>query len=403
MLPDSRRENRIDINDRRPKTNMYYLVLAGRFKTAKYITVFVLVLFLLTNVVLFRDEITVENLRYLFKDMEMGDNVNVISKETIKYDADAQVQLALYKGDLVVAGGSYFYLCDLQGNKRLSENSRFSNPVVVSGDKYLLLYGLSENTYTIYNTFSELHTDTLEFPITGAAVSSKGMYAIVTRTAEYRSVVYLYNANFERIGAVYKDKYVMDVCFNKDSSELLITSLYSENGNYCTEIMNYVPLSENASSSIAVEGSMPLKSGYNKDGGYSVVFDDKIEFYDSEFNLRNTYVYPGNVVPVTVEITNEYTVLVYGKNMVGNSVNVLVFNSNGDCILDAEAEGSTKEVKCNNKYVYLLNDGTVGKLSVSSGDIKYYDIERNALELLVVDESNVLVGYPDHTTRIAVK
>ena len=38
-------------------------------------------MFLLATVILFRDDITVENLRYLFKDLEIGDNISVTSND----------------------------------------------------------------------------------------------------------------------------------------------------------------------------------------------------------------------------------------------------------------------------------------------------------------------------------
>ena len=54
MLPESNKENKINITAKKPKVNSYFLVLSGRFKTAKYITLCFLVLFLLLAVVLFR-------------------------------------------------------------------------------------------------------------------------------------------------------------------------------------------------------------------------------------------------------------------------------------------------------------------------------------------------------------
>ena len=401
MLPEVKKENQISISEKKPKVNSYYMVLAGRFKVAKYVAICFLVAFLLTTVVLFRDEITVENLRYLFKDLEMGENVNFsTSGSTISYDSDAQLDLALYKGDLVIAGSSYFYLCDLQGNRRMNEESSFSNPVVVTSDKYLLVYGLSEYTCTLYNTFSKLHTEVFDYPITGAAVSDDGMYAIVTRTAEYKSAVYLYNSSFKRIGSIYKDKYIMDVEFNRDSSEVLIASVYSKDGNYCSEIMNYVPFSETPSSKTEVVGSMALKVGYNDDDGYSVIYDDKIEFYDSEFVLRNTYTFPLNMVPITTEISDKYTLLTYSENIVGNNMRVLVFDSSGELILNADADGQPKKLRCYNKYVFVLLDGKVCKINISNGNIDYYDTARNAIDLLVVNENSVLVCYSDRTIRV---
>ncbi len=396
----SNKENKIETPERRTKVNSYYLVLSGRFKTAKYISVCLLVAFLLSIILLFRDEITVENLRYLIKDFEMGDSLKLTSGEEIKYDADTQLDLEMYKGDLVVAGSSYFYLCDLQGNKRLYEKSSFSNPVVVSSDKYLLVYGLSEYTYTLYNTFSKLHTETFEYPITGAAVSDKGLYAIVTKTTEYRSVVYLYNSSFERIGAIYKDKYIMDVSFNYDSSELLITSLYSKNGNYCTEIVNYSPYSDKPNSSIEVEGSMVIQSGYNSKGGFSVMYDNKIEFYNKSFELSNTYYFPNNIVPVDTEITPEYTAITYTENIVGDNMKVIVFDKDGDIFLDADADGQPIKITCSENNAFVLLNGRVCNIDIKSGDVKYYDTEKNAIELLVINENSILVCFVDDTLRI---
>lgn len=400
MSSVSKKENQNETLDKRPKVNPYYLVLSGRFKFAKYLSICFLVAFLLSIILLFRDEITVENLRYLIKDFEMGDSLKLTSGDEIKYDADTQLDLEMYKGDLVVAGSSYFYLCDLQGNKRLYEKSTFSNPIIVSSDKYLLVYGLSEYTYTLYNTFSKLHTESFDYPITGAAVSDKGLYAIVTKTTEYRSVVYLYNSSFERIGAIYKDKYIMDVSFNNDSSELLITSLYSKNGNYCTEIVNYAPYSDKPNSSLEVEGSMVIQSGYNSKGGFSVMYDNKIEFYNKSSELCNTYNFPNNIVPVDTEITADYTAITYTENIVGDNIKVIVFDQNGDVVLDANAEGQPLKITCSENSVFVLLNGKVCKIDINTGDLEYFDTEKNAIELLVINEKSVLVCFVDDTLRI---
>lgn len=403
MVPEVKNDNSISLAEKKPQTNSYFLVLSSRFRIAKYITICILVVFLLATTILFRDEITIENLRYLIKDFEIGDNINIYSTDTIPYDLDTQVDLELYKGDIVIAASSYFYLCDLQGNKRLSETSTFTNPVVLTSDKYLMVYGLSEYTYTLYNTFSKLHSETFEYPITGAALSDNGMYAIVTRSAEYRSVIYLYDENFKHIGSVYKDKYVIDVEFNHDGSELLITSVYSKNGNYCTEIVNYVPFSENASSSTEVEGSMVFKSGYNSDGGYSIIYDNKIQFYDSEFVLRNTYEYPVGLVPITTEISKEYTIISYSENIVGDNTNVVLFNAGGEIVLSVDIEGQTKQIKSIDGFLYILLDGEICRVNIANGEKKFYKTERNAIELLVVDEKTLMACFSDHTSRISLE
>ena len=71
MLPDTQKQYRIEITEKKPAVNTYFIAVSNKFKAAKYITVCVMVVYLLAAVILFRDDITVENLRYLFKDIEM--------------------------------------------------------------------------------------------------------------------------------------------------------------------------------------------------------------------------------------------------------------------------------------------------------------------------------------------
>ena len=402
MLPETRKENKITVTEKKPNVNPYYLVISGRFKAAKYVTLCVLVVFLLATVILFRDEITIDNLKYLIKDFEMGDNINSALSSTITFDSDLQVDLELYKGDLVIAGSSNFYLCDLQGNKRLNEDSMFSNPVVLSGKKYLLVYGLSEYTYSIYTTFSQVHTEQFDYPISGAAMSDKGLYAIVTRSAKYRSVVYLYNENFERIGVISKDKYIMDVQFNDDGTELLITSVYSEGGNFCSEMVTYVPYSDKPKKSTVLNGAIPLKTGYVANNGYSVVFDDRIAFYDSNSELVGTYKYPSGIVPITTELCGDHVSIVYSENIVGDDIRVVVLDSIGNAVLSADINGQPKKVRLDDNFVYVLLDGKVCKINISDGSMKYYDIEKNALELLIVNQNLALAGYSNHTSRVVM-
>ena len=403
MLPESQKQNTINISEKKPQVNQFYLILSGRFKMAKYIALCILVIFLLMMVVLCRDEITVENLRYLFKDFEMGENVVVNTDNSITYDSDPQVNLALYKGDLVISGSTHFTLCDLQGNNRLSEDSLFSNPVILTGDKYILVYGLSENTYGIYNTFSKLHTETFDYPIIAAALSDEGMYAIVTRTTEYRSVIYIYNKNFERVGAIYKDKYIVDIEFNSDATKLLIASTYSSNGNYCTEIVNYTPYSDSASNVQNLENVMPVKIAYNKDGGYTVVGDSSIFFYDNGFNLKKTFDFGTKILPLTVELTESFTTITFSENIVGEDIKVLVFNADGEEIVNTYAEGLAKKTRTTDEYIYILQNGSVCRVNKTDGSAVYYNTEKNAHELLLVNDELVIIGFNDHVSKLKVQ
>ena len=397
MLPAAKKT---DTEKKNSDQSAFYYALSARFKIAKYVVTVILVLFLLTMVAVFRNEITVENLRYLAKDIELGENIAYVSKNVIYYDADKQINLKLFKGDICIAGSTSFVLCDMQGNRLLSETSLFSNPVVLTGDKYLLVYGLSENTYAVYNTFSKLHTETFEHPITGAALASDGHYAIVTKASDYLSVIYIYNQNFEQIGKISKDKYVMNVKFNSDSSELLIVSTYPDDGEYCAEVMAIAPLSDNASYSGELRNVIPLVSGYYSDGGYCVFCDKKAFFFDSELFLRNTYDYAGRS-PSFAAVFEKNAVLSYRQNIVGNESGVLLFDVSGNVRHELTVDGSVKKACCGEKYIYLLLDEKVCRIDPVSGDLDYVTVDDNPIEILLGKNETVLVCYSNRTIKIS--
>lgn len=402
MLPETKKKNKIDISENKPKVNYYYLEVSRKFKTAKYIVLCLLVCFLLVTVLLFRSEITLENFRYLIKDFELGDNLSVATDDVIVYDNDRQINAELFKGDLAIVGSSYFYLSDLQGNKILNESSLFSNPVMLTSNKYILIYGLSEYTYAVYNTFSQLHTETFDYPITDAALSDSGMYAIVTRTTEYRSAIYIYNKDFQRIGAVYKDKYLMDIQFNSTSDELILVSAYSQDGNYSTEVMTITPYSDAAKNTENIRDAIPLRCGYNSEGGYSIVFDNKINFYNSESKLITSYS-SGTKSPLTADITEDYTVVTYNENIVGNDIKVLTFNSNGELINTSEVNGNPKKAVSVENYIYLLLENKLCRINLDDSSISYTDTDKNPLGMLVINKDTVFISYSDHTKKIKIQ
>lgn len=375
-----------------PEVNMHFLAVSRRYKIAKLIVLFFLVMYLLVTIALYRDKITVENFQYIMKYLDVDSPEYSGNYRTIYYDASNERRVGLYKGELAVVTGSAVNLYNMLGNNILNYNTSYSQPVLHTSKSYMLVYALGEKAYSINNTLSQLYTETYEYPIQGAALSDSGMYAIVSKTLEYRSAVYIYDRDFNKITQILKDKLVMDVEITSNGDEVLLLSVYNKNGDFRSEIMTCNPYSDVESSIETLEGVFAVKAGYNSEGGYSIICDSKILFYDKDNKRLAAYSYDG-LVPVNYLLSEKYTAIAFNKNIVGNDNDFIIFDNSGKSVYSGIISGKIYDIASDGIYVYVLLDNLIIRIDPQDGAVIPAEIEGSALNLLVKDMYTLIVCY----------
>ena len=200
--------------------------LANRFRRIKILCVILLISFLVAMVVLFRDSITIENMRYFLRYLDTR-QAQSDSVSTIKYDSTSVTDAALFKGGLVLVDPDRIGLYDLNGDSILSVEKSNPAPLCVCNSDMFLVYSIGSNNYQIYNSLTCLHEETLDYPISFACVSEKGYYLIGTKSMEYRSMINIYDADFEMIYQWSSpDKYLFGAAIRPDGREFAAASLY---------------------------------------------------------------------------------------------------------------------------------------------------------------------------------
>ena len=79
----------------------------------------------------------------------------------------------------------------MQGDTLLSVSKTNSSPILLTSDKYILVYNAGGNSFQIYSTVSCLYEDTFDYAISCAALNDNGMFLVATKSREYRSVVHV--------------------------------------------------------------------------------------------------------------------------------------------------------------------------------------------------------------------
>lgn len=377
-----------------PKENEYYLNIAKKYKSSKFIITIIFVVYLLLMIILYRDQITMENFRYLIKYLDTNSPEYTGQTRTIHYDPAAELQIDLYKGDLAVVRSKSVDLYNMIGNIMLSYNINYTQPVLMTSKKSMLIYSQGDYSYTINNAFSQLHSEFLAYPISGAAISDSGMYAIISKTLEYRSAVYIYDRDYNIISQILKDKLVMDVQINTAGSEVLILSSYNQDGKFHSEIMTASPYSETENSLVIQESTFAMKAMYNSLGGYAILCDNQILFYNEQYRLINTFSYNGNT-PLFYHLGGDYTVIVFNENIVGNNNNIYIFNKQGDIVYNDVLSGQITDITNNEEYIYILFNDSITEINALKNTVRHSDL-RNAssIKVLTKDSDKLIICYP---------
>lgn len=372
--------------------NEYYIDIANKFKTAKFICVIILVVFILIMISVFRSDITLENCKYLVRFFSSANTVYSGDYDNIYYDTSGVVSTNMFNEDFVTVKNDSIELYDLRGSNIASYDINQTTPTVVTNGKYMLVYDQGANSFSLFNNFSLLTTESYDYPISLGTVSPEGMYAIVTKSLDYQSVIYLYDHNFNLISKIYKDKYITDLKIDSDGDRLLCTSVYAENGSYVSEVMTYAPYTEAEESTQKVNDSFFASCGFFANGGYGVLSDRALLFYNSSNKEVGSFQL-GNIVPTDCLFLDDRAVLCYNENIVGSQSRVMIFNTSGELIGESTVDDKIIGTAYDLDHLYLLTDSRVARINLESFEKLSADVEKSAVSIFAPGSGNLVIGY----------
>ena len=233
---------------------------ARSFRTAKFVILIVLFALLLTGLVAFRDEITLENVRYLIKYLNFGsESTGEVSP--IVYDADSSNRFEVYRGDLAVVNPSGLTLYEQSGKVALTDSFRMSNPTISVGDKYLLVYDLGGYNLRVYNSFSLLFEKNFNI-IRCADINNNGFFSVATSEKGYHSAVITYNSDFKEISrSLFSDKFTADLSLSDGGNLTVATLRTTDSGTLTSDFVTVRTGTDDESRTVTREDEMPLLVG----------------------------------------------------------------------------------------------------------------------------------------------
>ena len=381
--------------------NEDYLALARKLRLAKLIVWLALLIFVVGMLGARRSELTVENFQYLTRFLQNETSVYsyAAGSRTITFDQTPELDAAVYRGDIVIAGSASLNIFTTGGNSVLDASTFLTKPVIRTSAGRMLVYDLGGYSFAVYNSFSKLHGETFSYPIYAGDIADNNRFAIVTRSQDYRSVVQLYDENFTLCAKISKEKLVTGVQFNDSGDQLLISSIYAGSSGDCvSEIMLYSVGNEEALHTVNLENCFAVRAFYTPHG-FAVLTDSSLLFYNQNAELLTCFPFNGET-PSCYEAADERIFISFPQNVMSSRSTILEFRTDGSFNRALTLPAPVSHMLYLNDTLYVLSDnqlytmtgGQLYRLTVPDGCEKI--LAANDGTLLLATSSSVLSLQP---------
>ncbi len=348
--------------DKRPE-NAYYTGVARKYKYAKYVTVLLLAVFLLYTFIAYGSYITYDNFMYLIKDFNTESAGAGANFAEVRYDDQENMSVALYNGELAVLGSRGLSLYSAGGSKTLGYSTNYSAPMLEVSDKYILAYDLGGKGYSLYTSIARVVNREADQVIMGAAVSDSGAYALVTRSSTSKFKVSLYSPTLNLKATYYKDSYVADAAVSEDGKSVVIASYELTGYDYTAEIMVCTSDKTEPVATVNVAGACPYKVEYLAEGGFYVICDTCILFFDGSGTMTERYSYGGRTL-ASAASNGTYTCLILSDSTVGARSEAVFLDGTGKEAFKLEINQRVKDVSVSSGHtVYVLTNTGVTRIN----------------------------------------
>ncbi len=349
--------------------NEQYLKKASGYRYFRYGILILLVVFLLGMLNLFREEITIENFRYLMRNVNFELRSEMGETGSISYDSNPLNTFAVYKGSLAQLSDRQIAIYDASGRSSYTGNLHYALPALCASDKYLLAYDRTGGEYSLYTGFSQVHSASTGYPIADADLSDDGIFVIASRSKEYFGVVEVYTSSFQLMNKIQKNKYIASVDLAENGKDLLISSYYVGESGICTELMVLSIDSDTPSLLLTVEGTMPWEAAWLDGERFALVCDRGVKFYDADGKHYSEYDFSGkNLIKYSVNQSDAQIALLFREGNDTAASRLYVLDKTGKTVLNSTFDGHVEQIAFANGQPILiagnlvrriLKDGTV--------------------------------------------
>ncbi len=154
---------------------------------------------------------------------------------TVTYAEDAGTRLVKFKDGVAVVTSDKLKVFDRSGIEFFSSKTVMANPCVRATDSRIMVFDRDANSIGVYTSFACLSQIKTDQKIINASMSDQGAIAVASQADGYKSMVTLYNPNFDKIYEYYSaDGYILNTAvYGKGKAFACSALVVDESGSFC--------------------------------------------------------------------------------------------------------------------------------------------------------------------------
>ncbi len=386
----------------------YYENLASRLSFARVVLYMALFVFVVVTLISNHRLITYENLYYLAKDIGASTLTAQSEADRLSYPISAtEGDFAAFRGGLVTAGSDVVTVMSGSGRQTLSVNVDYADPEVRASDKYFVTFDRGEPSFSVYNSFVQVHKELTDFPVYDAAVADDGTCAILTRSRDYTSEVAVYDDDMEPIFIVRRTGYVTGLAIAPDGSCLGVVSIEETGGVFETKISLIRIGNHILEESVTVHGSVGSMAAFTTSDRLAVLLSDRLMVFKTDATITAEVSLEGRTA-LLGNISDGQIALLTRDNTDLSVEYLMTFDHNGrrqgELRLTDEhliqISGGADDMAFGGDTLYLRAGETLMWLDSDRLTITATaTVSHDTLDILPVDSKTVMVCTPAYTDR----
>ncbi|MBO5714818.1 MAG: hypothetical protein J6S23_00300 [Clostridia bacterium] len=368
------------------KTDIYLAKASYRYAYFRRILCVLLILVIIAF--LLSGSLSYDKLFYLTKDIKLAnDYVNSVH-DTITYNVGNSQSFITYREGLAVASRERLSVFSAGGREIFSSNHSYGNPALASSEKYVLLYDVGGKQFALYNSFSQVKNETLDYTIYGASIARNGTFALITRADRYDSVVSVYKTNGTRYDYSFSEGRVISVSLSEKGTEMAVLLTLTNGDGFYTELRLYRIGKEDYSSANTDFDGIPYAVKILDGGNIMVVGANGVNTFNSNLNLLNEYFTDEEIYRYYF---GEDSIAISHLSKESGKTEVVILNKRGKIDKKYLFDDRILDVALCDGYLFVQTLGGFERRNMTLNTSEKIDIVATDYKMIVSDKNTLII------------
>jgi len=305
--------------------------------------------------------------------------------------------------NFLLLSDTYLYTYTNRGGQVIAHRHNYARPSERATHRRILLYNFNGHEFSLFNRNGRVYEIKLDDRIVLAELGSNDMTAVVTTSAAFSNILYIYDGNGKwRYTKRFIDENVNAVTFSSKSNEIIVATSFVRSGELFSKIYR---LRTDTEDSIVWEQELPAGAWalqVRENGENILVLADTmfLTLDSGTGELSGSYSFDSGRLVKDV-YGDDFNLVVLSDYATGRTLFVTL-DLKSDLIKTEIMPFEAKQVEISGEIVYTLSGDTILKHDMFLNPAGITELDDEYRDFIILDKYALLLGY-ETIERVALE